>query len=54
MKTKKARLDADGTAKPLTRLIKHVPAGAVPGPGRTSRPSNTKTRADPGRPSCPR
>jgi len=31
----RARLDADGTAKPLTRIIHHPPVGVCVGPGTT-------------------
>lgn len=32
--TKPARLDADRTAKPLTRIVQHVRPGDAVGPGR--------------------
>jgi len=36
MDTKKARLDADRTAKPLTRLVKHAPIGQCVSPNMAS------------------
>jgi len=36
MDNKKARLDADRTARPRTRLVAHVPEGVCSGPSHTS------------------